>query len=178
MKKINFENKPSTNSPINATNLNMLQDNVEDDIGSLSSLNTTDKSNLVNAINEVRAYAKARVLWENQNESSEFAPQTVELNSSDYDILEIFFSYNPTSSIAVDGYQSLRIPKGTFSGALQRAVVAEGDYFQIQSRTISRIDDTHYSFGNARTYISSSGTYSTYNSRVIPSKIIGYKYNS
>ena len=29
MEKINFENKPSTNTPINATNLNSLQDNVE-----------------------------------------------------------------------------------------------------------------------------------------------------
>ena len=32
MQKINFENKPSTNSPINANNLNLLQDNVEDAI--------------------------------------------------------------------------------------------------------------------------------------------------
>ena len=32
MEKINFENYPSTNSPINATNLNLLQDNIEDDI--------------------------------------------------------------------------------------------------------------------------------------------------
>ena len=32
MQKINFENKPSTVSPINATNLNALQDNVEDAI--------------------------------------------------------------------------------------------------------------------------------------------------
>lgn len=32
MEKINFENYPSTNSPINATNLNLLQDNVENAI--------------------------------------------------------------------------------------------------------------------------------------------------
>ena len=36
MKKINFENKPSTVSPINATNLNALQDNVEDAIDEVS----------------------------------------------------------------------------------------------------------------------------------------------
>lgn len=53
MEKINFENYPSTNSPINGTNLNLLQDNVENDIGLLNNLNTTDKSNSVNAINEV-----------------------------------------------------------------------------------------------------------------------------
>lgn len=52
MEKINFENYPSTNSPINGTNLNLLQDNVENDLGLLSNLNTNDKSNLVNAINE------------------------------------------------------------------------------------------------------------------------------
>lgn len=32
MQKINFKNKPSINSPINADNLNLLQDNVEDAI--------------------------------------------------------------------------------------------------------------------------------------------------
>lgn len=36
MQKINFENKPSTVSPINATNLNALQDNVEDAIDEVS----------------------------------------------------------------------------------------------------------------------------------------------
>ena len=52
MEKINFENKPNTTTPINATNLNLLQDNAENDIGLLSNLETSDKSNLVNAINE------------------------------------------------------------------------------------------------------------------------------
>ena len=36
MQKINFEDKPSTNSPINGTNLNLLQDNVEDAIDEVS----------------------------------------------------------------------------------------------------------------------------------------------
>lgn len=31
MDKINFENKPSTNTPINATNLNLVQTNVENE---------------------------------------------------------------------------------------------------------------------------------------------------
>lgn len=35
MEKINFENLPSTNTPINATNLNQLQTNVENAIGDL-----------------------------------------------------------------------------------------------------------------------------------------------
>lgn len=35
MQKINFENLPSTNTPINATNLNAIQDNAENEINSL-----------------------------------------------------------------------------------------------------------------------------------------------
>lgn len=35
MNKINFENLPSTNTPINATNMNLLQDNVEDGINDI-----------------------------------------------------------------------------------------------------------------------------------------------
>ena len=51
MEKINFVN--NTTPALNATNLNKLQQNVEDDIGDLSELNTTSKDNIVNAINEV-----------------------------------------------------------------------------------------------------------------------------
>lgn len=36
MQKINFENKPDTSSPINASNLNLLQENVENAIDEVS----------------------------------------------------------------------------------------------------------------------------------------------
>lgn len=52
MQKINFQDLPSTSTPIDSTNLNLLQQNVENDIGDLSTLNTTEKSSLVGAINE------------------------------------------------------------------------------------------------------------------------------
>ena len=44
MEKINFENYPSTNSPINATNLNLLQDNVEDALSDVKVLTFTRDS--------------------------------------------------------------------------------------------------------------------------------------
>lgn len=46
MEKINFENKPSTDSPINATNLNTMQDNVENGINDV-------QANLENKINGI-----------------------------------------------------------------------------------------------------------------------------
>lgn len=60
MQKIVFEDLPSTNTPISATNLNAMQTNAETEInsintniGTLSNLNTTDKTDLVSAINEL-----------------------------------------------------------------------------------------------------------------------------
>lgn len=45
MVKINFENLPSTNTPLSAENLNLLQDNVEDAIPALDSAVSTSSTN-------------------------------------------------------------------------------------------------------------------------------------
>ena len=55
MQKIEFKNLPDTSTPLSAENLNLLQDNVENDLGLLTNLTTTDKTNLVSAINEVNS---------------------------------------------------------------------------------------------------------------------------
>lgn len=52
MEKINFVN--DTTPALNATNLNKLQQNVEDVTGDLSDLETSDRDNLVEAINEAK----------------------------------------------------------------------------------------------------------------------------
>lgn len=51
MEKVNFINGQAP--AINGTNLNQLQTNVENEFGDLSTLSTTDKTSVVNAINEV-----------------------------------------------------------------------------------------------------------------------------
>lgn len=58
--KTTWENAPSTNSPINASNLNKIEEGIyqnslkADQVGDLSTLKTTIKTNLVNAINELK----------------------------------------------------------------------------------------------------------------------------
>lgn len=42
MDKINFQDYPSTDTPINSTNLNTLQNNVESEINKISSYSTTE----------------------------------------------------------------------------------------------------------------------------------------
>ena len=61
MKKINFQDLPSTDTPYNADTFNTLQNNIENaindvqlNIGNLEDLTTTLKDNVVNAVNEIK----------------------------------------------------------------------------------------------------------------------------
>lgn len=54
--KTNWQNKPNQSTPINAANLNHIEDGIYDvstSIGDLNNLNTTEKSNIIGAINEI-----------------------------------------------------------------------------------------------------------------------------
>ena len=56
--KTNWQNKPNQSTPINATNLNHIEDGIYDvstSIGDLNNLNTTEKSDIIGAINEVNS---------------------------------------------------------------------------------------------------------------------------
>ena len=53
MALIEFNNKPDTTTPINATNLNNNFNELDENIGELNDLSTIDKTNTVNAINEI-----------------------------------------------------------------------------------------------------------------------------
>lgn len=50
---IEFKDTPDTSTPINATNLNKIQTDLLEQIGDITTLETTEKSNLVGAINEI-----------------------------------------------------------------------------------------------------------------------------
>lgn len=176
MEKINFENKPSTNTPINANNLNLLQDNIEDEfdikdaeIGDLNSLNTTDKSNLVNAINEVNGIAKGDLLWQNQNQSSNFNSQTIYLSISNYDLIEIIFNEggNCRFRIGNTGYAYiLQDANGNFTGS---------PYVYLRRIAVT---NSGIEFGDCRGQnTSQSGTWATNNARLKPYYIIGFKIN-
>ena len=55
--KTEWENEPSESTPINAENLNKMENGIynnSQNIGDITALNTTDKSSVVNAINELK----------------------------------------------------------------------------------------------------------------------------
>ena len=108
MEKINFENKPSTNSPINATNLNLLQDNIEDDImnvknsiGNLEDLTISSKNNIVSAINETNENIP-RKTSDLTNDSAFLTKISISLAFSSLDELKNYMISNSVPSQAVN----------------------------------------------------------------------------
>lgn len=81
MEKIIFEDLPSTNTPLNADNLNQIQENVE------------------NAIEEIRDNL-VKILWSNSNPTNNFDAQTVSLNDdiSNYDMYCVIFNQSTGST--------------------------------------------------------------------------------
>lgn len=83
---------------------------VDDITGSLESLQTTDKTSLVAAINEIYDINVVTSLWTNSSPTSNLTPGNITLSSStdDYDSIEFIF----TDYIETNNYLSVTVPKG------------------------------------------------------------------
>ena len=123
--KTTWENEPSESTPINASNLNKIEQGIYDNslgvekIGDTTNLNTTEKSTLVGAINEVNGnLPKITSLWS----GSKSTTGSITLNKAytNYDFLLVGIqaqSYSkgseliPTSDIvqSTDGYNGYEI---------------------------------------------------------------------
>ena len=68
----------------------------ESKIGNLANLDTTTKADLVGSINEIYKAVIGTVLWSNQNPSQDFGNQTLNIDTSDYDEIEIIYKTSGT----------------------------------------------------------------------------------
>ena len=153
MEKINFENKPSTNTPINATNLNQLQTNVENAI--------TENTN---AINGVSTNLGGTILWTNSNPTSNFGNQTITLNSDDYDLYEIIYQQSTSNNRTLNSGK-IKPLTGTilhYSTSL--------NYYRATSQT----DKKSMSFDEGNSCYSYAQATAN-NQIIIPLYVIGYK---
>ena len=116
----------------------------------VADINGENAVNILETLNGI----KGKVLWTNQNPSSTFTSQTITLNSDDYDLFEIIYSYN-TSNLYTS---SVRGIKG--KGVLLTTITANGAI----RRIISYISDTSLSVESI-----------TDNDSLIPLYVIGYK---
>ena len=111
----------------------------------------------------------AKILWENPDPTVAFGPQSITLNSSDYNYYEIICSFNPDASVAL----STKSIKGR-GCALQRTAVNTAGMATISYRIVKYISDTELAFDNSLNS-SSSGKPTVANTTLVPIHILGYK---
>lgn len=101
----------NTNSYTPTSDYNLSTKKYVDDItGSLENLQTTDKTSLIAAINEIRSINIVDSLWTNSSPTTSLAPGNITLNSStdSYDSIEFIF----TDYMETNNYLSVTVPKG------------------------------------------------------------------
>ena len=108
-----------------------------------------------------------KILWTNPNPMSEFASQTITLNSNDYDYLEFIFKsdYDDSTKAIISGR--------TIKGYGVRTSYTSITSFKFWSRQINYNSETNYDIGDCMVITSNSGSVS--NTNLIPLYVIGYK---
>lgn len=161
---LNTANTANGKADTNASSITTINTN----IGDLTNLTTTDKTSLVNAINEIEDQEigiTGHILWTNPNPTSDFSPQSITLSSDDYDELTIFFKKTNTEN----KLDSIQILKG-FGTDLDH-VDGGASFF----RSVGYVSDTSYQIREGKFILPDSSTVQTDNSRCIPIYVIGYK---
>ena len=140
------------------------------EIGDLSELETTDKTSIVNAINENNAEISninGQLLWTNPNPTSAFEAQTITLDESlsNYNMYEIIFKTGSIASDPLADSGKLPIASGFFSSII-------GDNIYYRSWTVSNNTIT---MSDASRIINYGSAPTTNNYGMLPMYIIGYK---
>lgn len=157
MSQITYTDKTALNpqpsiadeNKVTASDMNSIKSAVNDNDSRITT-NTTGITGL-----------KGSILWTNNSPSTAISTATINLSSSDYDILEIFYQHS-TSNVRC---YSQRILKGKETRI--DAVYNVSGVYQSVFRDFLRTSDTQYSLG-AATNISD-------NNAIIPLYVIGYK---
>ena len=123
--------------------------------------NSTEDAYSCNYINN--NYFSYKVLWENNSPTAISSVTRIELNSSDYNYLEIYYLQEASGSVS-GSVMYIKIPKGL------DARMCGGTTQGTLQRTLMYVDDTHY---NIYGISGSAGNKS--DSQLIPFKIIGLK---
>lgn len=136
-------------------------------IGIMANLETTEKGTLVGAVNEIKEEAdsfKPVMLWTNLYPVADFAGQTINLNLTDYEFIEVYYTrWAGDTELSIKFY---------FQNAETQFDLQYVDYDSGTVRSWNRsgvINTSYISFNDAKI----NGT--TSNSALIPYKIIGYK---
>jgi len=132
--KINWKNLPDTNTPVNAENLEKMDDQIEENTNYIEVLNRKSELNL---------------LWQNNDTTIDFNEQDIQLINDNYDDLIVYYIEAKNSSYV---YNKV-IPKG-YGGRLTTCFAPPDVNLACYSREMQRIDNTTFHFVSARLYYS------------------------
>lgn len=179
--KTNWQSLPSTDTPISTGNLNKIENGIYDNslkadqVGDLTELDTTEKSTLVGAINEVNDEVNDLISVSLYNDIDGTAG-TVTLNDSaaNYSYIEIYF-------YVIEGggrtHKSVKVSNPNSSYVLldmtdfnNNALVFNTNLVYINATEITRIR-------NRRFTIAESSSWTPYGSvaNIVIEKVVGYK---
>lgn len=114
---------------------------------------------------------KGNLLWTNSDPTVNFNDQTIELSSSDYDVLEILYiDYRANQRV-----QSTKMKKG--NSANLTTIFLTGNQLYMATRQMDYVDDTHYTFDNCHsvTNVAITTLNTSSSAQCIPIYVIGYK---
>lgn len=152
---ITYDDKVYINQNSNIPDINKCNNTDMNEIKSVVNNNATELDTSVSNLS-------GQLLWTNPSPTSSFSAQTVNLNSSNYDMYEVIFYGSNTKA---NTFSTGKIPKGE-NAFLQQVYYSGG--VQIRNRDVTYTTDTSYSIGN--------GTLNntTNNTQCVPAYIIGY----
>ena len=148
--------------------------NENPDISSINKITASDMNSIKAGINTNETtinQIKGNILWTNSDPTVNFNDQTIELSSSDYDVLEILYiDYRANQRV-----QSTKMKKG--NSANLTTIFLTGNQLYMATRQMDYVDDTHYTFDNCHSVTNASITTLNTSSpaQCIPMLIIGYK---
>lgn len=183
---INYTNKSDVNTSstpaankVAATDMNEIKSVVNTNAnlqGDLANLDTTEKSSIVGAVNEIKnKIVKKTLLWTNPSPNNKFGPQSITLSSSDYDFLEIYYYDWGFDSAAWKDVKCVKTLKG-YNTVLE-TLISYNSQAYVATRRIRYVNDTSLQVDNCYSLIQEN-TFSsiTSNAWCIPLEIYGYKY--
>lgn len=173
---INTTATPSQNK-VSAADMNEIKSVVNTNatlMGDLANLNTTDKTSVVNAINEVITNSEPVTLWTNPSPNNNFAATQVTLASGDYNFLEIYYYEWSGDSYSWKDLKCAKVIKG-YNTVLE-AIISYNSKGFIGARRVRYTNATTLQIDTCYSLIlDSTFSATSVDAFCVPVKILGYK---
>lgn len=162
---ITYTNKVALNENTSVADINKVK---AEDMNEIKSVVNNNASEISTNTQDI-ANITGTILWTNSSPTSNFTAQDINLSSSDYDVLEVYYTIGANTT----DMMSQKVIKG-YGTLLQCNIIANNNIYH-RYRTFSRTNDTKYAVGSGYQQTTNSGTASQADSAICPIYVVGYK---